>query len=268
MEPAPPAGPHLHRPWRCTVMSVPRLTYVLPVHNSAAYLQQNVDALRERLRDVPGSEVILVENGSRDASLELCRRLAADHRDANPRVVAARSRTGLGYAFRVGLALAHGDVVVLSADDLPFRFTDLDAWLASDPRPRIACGSKAHPASLVEVSPLRRVLSWGFRIVRRRLVGLEVDDSQGTLILARDLADSLLPHLVCGDYLISTEILCWAVRAGEHPVELPVVYRSSGESTVSPLRDSVRMTRGLWWLRRRLHRTRTPDPVATARSPR
>jgi hypothetical protein len=40
---------------------------------------------------------------------------------------------------------------------------------------------------------------------------------------------------------------------GVTTVELPVTYTASGGSTVSPLRDSLRMARGLFSLRRRLN---------------
>ena len=54
-----------------------RITYTLAVHDQARWLETNVSRVVERLRAFPGSEVILVENGSTDGSLELARRLSA-----------------------------------------------------------------------------------------------------------------------------------------------------------------------------------------------
>ena len=72
----------------------------------------------------------------------------------------------MGYALRRGLEMAAGDVVVLTAADLPFGFTDLDAYLACSPRPAIAIGSKAHPQSRTRVPLQRRLMSESFRVLR------------------------------------------------------------------------------------------------------
>ena len=59
------------------VMSEPSVSYVIPVHNQIAELRRTVRLLVERLGHLPGSEIILVENGSTDgsgATLPLARR--------------------------------------------------------------------------------------------------------------------------------------------------------------------------------------------------
>ena len=228
------------------------LSYVLPVHNQEHILAHSVSRLHERLSELPGSEIVLVENGSSDASAELCLRLAADQHSSRVAVCAVDSPTGMGHALRRGMQIARGEVVVLTAADLPFGFTDLDAFLAEPERPRLAIGSKAHPRSRVDVSLQRRLMSGLFRGLRAAVLGLRVGDSQGTVFLESRLARRILPHLACGDFLISTEVVCWAIQFGAHAVELPVVYPRSGGTTVSPLRDSARMAAGLFALRHRL----------------
>jgi len=234
------------------MIAAPRLSYVLPVHNQERVLPRTMAELECRLRDCPGSEVLLIENGSTDASAAVSIALAHQFSRPGLAVRVATSARGLGHALRRGMELARGDVIVLTAADLPFGFTDLDALLASNPRPSIAIGSKAHAESRTEVALLRRVMSETFRWLRLVILGLRVGDSQGTILIDARLAARVLPHLRCGDFLISTEIVSWAAAAGEQPVELPVVYTAAGSSTVSPLRDSLRMLMGLFALRRRL----------------
>ena len=230
----------------------PALSYVLPVHNQASVLEESVQRLRARLGAFPGSEVLLIENASSDTSAAICARLAAAHASETVPVRAAESARGMGSALRRGIALAAGDVLVLTAADMPFGFTDLDAYLACEPRPQLAIGSKAHTRSSTRIPLRRRVMSEAFRLLRRALLGLRVGDSQGTILIDAKLARALAPRLRCDDYLISTEIVSWATALGYTPVELPVTYVATGSSTVSPLRDSVRMARGLVALRGRL----------------
>ena len=237
-----------------------RLSYIVPVHNQEAVLPGTVSRLVARLRDHPGSEVLLVENGSTDGSPAVCVALAAAADTPGLRVQAANSARGLGHALRRGVELAGGDVIVLTAADLPFGFSDLDAYLATRPAPLLAIGSKAHPQSHVTTSWLRQLMSGMFRVLRLLILGLHVRDSQGTILIQSSLARRILPYLRCGGFLITTEIVYAAQRAGEAAVELPVTYTAGGTSTVSPVRDSARMAFGLLSLRRRLHHT-TIAPV-------
>jgi dolichyl-phosphate beta-glucosyltransferase len=149
------------------------------------------------------------------------------------------------------MAMARGETLVLTAADLPFGFTDLDGYLGLLPRPRLVMGSKTHHDSQIETPVVRRAMSAGFGMLRARLIGLDLD-TQGSVLIERSLAQTLLPRLRAGDYLIGAEINLWAVHLGVTPVEVPVVYMASGRSTVSPLRDSVAMAAGLFALRRRL----------------
>jgi hypothetical protein len=162
---------------------------------------------------------------------------------------------------------ARADSVLLTAADLPFGFSDLDAAMALDPCPAVVIGSKAHPASVVETGHRRRVLSSGFRSLRRRLLGLEVGDSQGSIIIDRELAQTLLPSLRADGYFIATELLTRASRQGVQPVEVPVVYRAPrADSKVHPLRDSWETLRELLALRAQLDREDRADSTAPVRS--
>ncbi len=232
-------------------MSEPAITYVIPVHNQIAELRKTVRLLVTRLGHLPGSEVILVENGSTDGSGPLCLSLAETMHSDEVSVRVTTSAKGLGFAWRRGMAMARGEALVLTAADLPFGFTDLDGYLGLSPRPPLVMGSKTHHDSQIETPPVRRAMSAGFGLLRAGLIGLNLD-TQGTVLIQRSLAQVLLPRLRAGDYLIGAEINLWAVHEGITPVEIPVVYAASGRSTVSPIRDSVAMAAGLLTLRRRI----------------
>ena len=53
-----------------------RISVIIPVYNAAAYVAQAVDSALEQPET---GEVILVEDGSQDASLEVCRMLAEEN---------------------------------------------------------------------------------------------------------------------------------------------------------------------------------------------
>ena len=235
------------------------LVYVLPVHNEETILGANVARVVEYLERFDATHVYLVENGSRDASWSVARGLER----GGPVTVRAfhEPSAGIGYAYDRGLneAIAAfgpstGHWAVLTAADLPFGFTDLEAALPhlDAGTARILIGSKAHPASVVDRTPERRVMSAVYRGARRAIVGMRVGDSQGSVFLRLDLAASLVTRIRARGFFYTTELCHYAERAGETIVELPVVLEEAKRaSTVKPLKHGLEMARQLWALRGR-----------------
>lgn len=239
------------------------VSYVLPAHNAAGVLVSSLDAVRSRFAaDGRSVEVIVVENGSTDATWQI----AQDRADeSKPPVVvrAMRSPKGFGAAIRVGVAATRGDLVVATGVDLPFGFTDLDAaegWEAM--RPAVFVGSKRHPDSKIENRPRSRaVMTVAFAAVRSVMLASKVRDTQGSLVMPGRVARTLCSHTHEDGFLITTEIIELAYRAGGEVVEVPVTHHSTDEpSTVRPIADSVTMLRGL---RRMASRARATGAAGT-----
>lgn len=234
------------------------LVYVLPVHDDETILAENVARLVSCVSRHPGTEVFLVENGSKDASWRIAQEIEASTRDGAVRAF-REENAGIGYAYHRGLeeALARFGPskdrwAILTASDLPFGFSDLEAALSHLGRPdaRILMGSKAHPDSRANTGTLRRAMSYTYRAARRAIVGMRVGDSQGSVFLRLDLAAELAPKIESRNFFYSTELCHFAERAGETIVELPVVLAESRRpSTVKPWRDSTTMARQLLALR-------------------
>ena len=91
----------------------PRLSVIIPVYNARQYLKQCIGTvLRQEVGEL---EVICVDDGSTDGSLELLRLLEREH----PRLrVFAQENRSAGAARNLGLAHARGEYVhFLDADD-------------------------------------------------------------------------------------------------------------------------------------------------------
>ncbi|MBX3191369.1 MAG: glycosyltransferase family 2 protein [Labilithrix sp.] len=234
-----------------------KLVYVLPVHNEEKVLAANVGRLTSYLERWPDAQVFLVENGSKDGSWELSRTLEGG---TGVQVRAFQEpNAGIGYAYHRGLAEAVEQFgpapsrwAVLTAADLPFGFSDLEAAMVDleGSAARILVGSKAHPQSQIDRSFKRKMMSAAYRLARRAAIGMRVGDSQGSVFLRLDLASALLPKIEARGFFYSTELCHFAERAGETIVELPVVLEEQQrESTVRPARDSLAMARELMRLR-------------------
>jgi undecaprenyl-phosphate 4-deoxy-4-formamido-L-arabinose transferase len=95
-----------------------RISVVIPVYNEEPNLEELVSRLLAVLDglDRP-AEIILVDDGSRDRSVEILKRLAADH-PARIRVVELSHNYGQHQAILAGFTFATGDIVITLDADL------------------------------------------------------------------------------------------------------------------------------------------------------
>src|SRR4051795_2344080 len=106
----------------------PALSIVVPVYNGADSIGELVAALEE-LRIAGGHEIVLVNDGSPDNSLEVCRALMA--RSLVPFTLVALSRNyGEHNAVMAGLRHATGAHVVTMDDDLQNPPEEVERLLA------------------------------------------------------------------------------------------------------------------------------------------
>lgn len=89
-----------------------KISIVVPVYNVEKYLRQCVDSLLQQT--VPAYEIVLVDDGSKDSSGEICDTYAANY----PQVkVVHKQNAGLGMARNTGLDHVTGDYVVFVDSD-------------------------------------------------------------------------------------------------------------------------------------------------------
>ncbi len=92
----------------------PKVSVIIPVYNAEKFINDTLDCvLNQTMRDI---EVICVDDGSKDNSLELLRARAAD----DPRlIVISQPNSGAGVARNNGLTRARGEYISwLDSDDL------------------------------------------------------------------------------------------------------------------------------------------------------
>jgi len=104
---------------------VARLSYFFPAHNEEANVRQLVEEALETLPTLAEAfEIIVVDDGSRDATGAIADELAAAHPDT---VRAVHHLTNLGYgaALLSGFRAARHDLVAFTDGDRQFRVADI-----------------------------------------------------------------------------------------------------------------------------------------------
>jgi glycosyltransferase involved in cell wall biosynthesis len=104
---------------------LPELSWFFPAHDEEANLEPLV---AEALAALPALadrfEIVIVDDGSRDATPAIADRLAADHPDV-VRVVHHPTNLGYGAALRSGFRAARFAAVAFTDGDRQFRVADL-----------------------------------------------------------------------------------------------------------------------------------------------
>jgi Glycosyl transferase family 2 len=238
------------------------LSYLVPAHNSTDVIESSLKELCERLAGT-GAEILVVENGSSDGSLDLLRRIEREwSEEVALRVLSCPK--GLGNALRAGIAASRGDRVFFGADDLPFGFDDLDAALELDHTEHpVVIGSKGHRDSTITRSVSRTILTAGFLILRWLILGMRTRDPQGTFVLDGEWVRAAGPLLAEQGFLLTTELTYIAERSGIKPVEVPVRLRPTHDAHGSRIRlsDPLKMGAGLFGLRLRHRRSLVAKPA-------
>jgi len=208
---------------------------IVPTRNGAEVIEGTVRALAARLRE--GDEIIVVENGSTDETTAVVERLAAEW-PAAPDLRLLHSAPGLGEALRSGVLASTGQWLLLTADDLPFGFTDYEGFRTLDDDTVVAIGSKAHPDSQVLRSRRRVIQSRVFRFLRAALLQSKVGDSQGTIWVDGAWARSFAMLSRETGLMWTTELVLAAEQQQVVVREVPVSLSDAHETGSSRFRFS------------------------------
>lgn len=234
-----------------------RLSVVLPAFREAGVIGDTLAALRDGLSGVaPGDvlELIVVDDGSDDATVERARAAGADQ------VIALGGNRGKGAAVRTGMLAAAGEVVVFTDADLQYPADRIEAVLArleGDTGAVIARRERSGEA------PLRRLGTYAVSHLARILVlspagaakHLGADTQCGLKAFRRPVAQEVFGRCRVDRFGFDVEVLLLLALLGV-PVAVESVAATAAprRSSVRVLRDGAAILRDLLRIRRWLRR--------------
>ncbi|MDQ6709196.1 MAG: glycosyltransferase family 2 protein [Candidatus Dormibacteraeota bacterium] len=222
----------------------PDVSIIIPAFDEARRLPASLDRIErfttaQRLR----VEVIVVDDGSRDATAEVVREHAA--RWPQLQLVRADHNGGKGAAVRLGMAAAKGRYRVFSDADLSVPIDDLEKLLGPlREGAGVAIASRALKDSEIELHQpwYRETMGKIFnRLVRLLVLGGVRDTQCGFKAFTAEVAEQVFPPLQTQGFGFDVEILYRAQRAGYRIVEVPTRWINSPQSRVHPIRHSLAM---------------------------
>ena len=228
----------------------------MPAHDEEAYLGPAVRdvaaGLRARGRPF---EIVVVENGSTDATAEVARQLAEELPELR---VLTLDRADYGGALREGFLAARGEMVgIFDVDYYDLDFLERAVEVVAAPEgPAIVVASKRGEGAVDTRAWSRRLVTSVFGTVLRLGFGLQVSDTHGMKVLRREPLVPLAEACRFGTDLFDTELILRAERAGLRSGEVPVIVQELRPSRSSIARRIPRTVANLVKLRAMFWRER------------
>jgi glycosyltransferase involved in cell wall biosynthesis len=234
-----------------------QVSVVIPAHNEAANLESYVAYFIETLpREVAEvlKEIIVVENGSTDGTMEACTRL--HHQFPHLVRICTIPRGSYGEAIKKGMLESRGThVSILECDFLDAQFVSASMAIFRANRAQFVVGSKRHSQSTDRRPLKRRALTMLYNYVfLRLLIGYPGTDTHGLKSLERAVAEKLCETAITTDEVFQTEIVLLAWRLGIKIEEVPVQILEKRSPTVTVLRRLPKVLNTVQTLRRSLAR--------------
>ncbi len=233
---------------------LPAFSVVIPCYNEAGRigetLRQTLDYLRN---ESPESELIVVNDGSTDATPQIAREVLATA-ETQTRLLENYPNRGKGAAVRSGLLAAQRPIGLFSDADLSTPLSETPKLIQPivNEDVDLSFGSRALDRRLIGVhQPWRREYAGRvFNLLVRIATNLPFWDTQcGFKAFRLEVCRPILEAARVNGFAFDVELLFLARRAGLRVREIPVRWNHAEGSKVDFLRDSLRMLREVVALR-------------------
>lgn len=228
------------------------VSLVIPAYNESKIVLDTVRAVSARLAELTAEyEVLIVDDGSTDGMAQLVRACG----DPHVRLEGYTPNHGKGRAVRTGMLAAQGDIVLCTDADLAYgvdifavildRFRAGDADLVIGSRRIGGTGYQNYP-------PLRILMSKCFGLLSHAISGLPYDTQCGIKGYRRQAARDIFSRCTTDGFSFDFEVLMRADKLGLKVEQIPASVINFRESKVNVVRDSLRMFRDVFRIRRKV----------------
>ncbi len=223
------------------------LSIIIPAHNEESRLPGTLAEVDRFLQAQSYTyEVLVVENGSNDRTLELAHQAAANM--PYLRVLHEDGR-GKGLAVKVGMLAAQGEHRFICDADLSMPISEVNHFLPPlAPKADIVIGSREAPGAIRYNEPaFRHLTGRAFNNVVRWLALPGLQDTQcGFKCFSARAAETVFPLQTITGWSFDVEVLYIARRHGFTIEEIPIPWYFNSGSKVNVLRDLRQVMRDLW----------------------
>ena len=205
-----------------------RVNLVIPAYNESLIIEQSLtkllDFCRQNLIDYDW-QVLLVDNGSSDATGQICQNLASQNQQLKYLRI---EQAGKGGAIRHGWQNSEADIYCFMDVDLATSLNSLPELLEviKSGQAEVAIGNRFDRASKVERSIWRRIVSSIYRLIARLVIGTRISDLPcGFKAVSKSVRDEVLPSVIDQGWFFDSELVLRVEKLGWPIKAISVVWR-------------------------------------------
>ena len=229
------------------------LTIIIPAYNEATRIGPSLDEVLDFLRRADyRAEVIVVNDGSRDATPEVVSERMGAYREAGHelRLLTNTPNRGKGYSVRRGVRESRGEVILFTDADLSSPISEAPKLLEPifTDRADVVFGSRALDRELIGIHQpaMREFGGKVFNFFMQTITGLRFKDTQcGFKAFRRDVALPVFAMQRIERFGFDPEVLYIARKRRARLLEVAVVWNHAegGElqGKLNYMRDSLNM---------------------------
>ena len=240
------------------------LSLIIPVYKQEKTIVQNLTSIKHVLDKIRyAHEIIVVVDGLVDNSLIEIKKAKIN----GVLTLGYVKNQGKSHAIRLGMKKAKGDYVMFIDSGMEIDPNGISMllehmeWYQAD----IIVGSKRHPASFINYSFSRKLLSNGYYFLVKLLFGIQVHDTQaGIKIFKKNVLEKVLPRLVEKRFAGDLEMLVVAKSLGfkriyEAPIKLDYHLASlTSAATIKSILGILIDTFAIFYRKNVIHYYRKP----------
>ncbi|MGE3974618.1 MAG: dolichyl-phosphate beta-glucosyltransferase [Bdellovibrionales bacterium] len=225
------------------------LAIVIPAYNEATRLPRTLEVLAKQIKSgelnsVKISQVIVVDDGSRDQTVEVVKKYEA----SLPQLLVLKSdkNYGKGHAVRTGLLYAEAPWLLVADADMATPWEEVLKLVeeCQAQQADIAIGSRDLKESeiVIRQSWVREHMGKTFNLMVRSITQLPFKDTQcGFKLMKKNAVAAFLKKLTVDRFAWDVEFLMLAQSHGLKIVEVAVRWSHQEESRVHPVKDGINM---------------------------
>jgi glycosyltransferase involved in cell wall biosynthesis len=236
-------------------LTSPLLSIIIHAYNEESRLPGTLKTVERFLDQQPyQAEVLVVENGSSDQTLQIAKSFA----NTNPDIrVLHEAQRGKGRAVRAGMLAARGKYRFFGDADLSMPIEEINRFLPPQvPDPQVVIGSREVPGAVRYGEPEIRHLSGRvFNSLVRWIALPGLQDTQcGFKLFRDDVAEDVFQRQTIFGWTFDVEVLYIARLHGYTFTEVGVPWYYNADSKVRMFKDAWNMVKDLIRIRNNARR--------------
>jgi dolichyl-phosphate beta-glucosyltransferase len=225
----------------------PFVSIIIPAHNEETRLPHTLEQVLAFLKQQDyASEVLVVENGSRDRTFEIAEGFARQHPSLR---VLRETERGKGLAVRRGMLEAAGEYRFMCDADLSMFIEQLNHFIPpAVENADIAIGSREAAGAVRYDEPVyRHIGGRAINLAIRALILPGLQDTQcGFKCFRAAAAEQVFQLQTLSGWSFDIELLYLARRRGLTIREIPIQWQFNPETKLSAVQDALRMVRDIF----------------------